>query len=271
MSPEARAHSPEQLVAQARLESIWQQWGEITGLSRNQFDLIAHDAQNHYGSLPYHNFGHALDVLEQAMKLADICEANDRSVNRRVLTATSLLHDTSGNVTAYDSPYSELLAAGYLRRRAAYYGLTAAEADKAASAIETTGIYGNPQTIEERIVARADLHNIGGDYFTSFVKNTLLLREEAKQIALLKGEAFSEARFLANSIKLLSLYLKKDLSLGAFDADWSAHAATNVNRLIYYAASQEGKRAMDYVIGLNSSAVRHVFNALPLPAKLKRR
>lgn len=251
------------------LDNFYERWGESCGYTKSTFRVMWDDAQSYYRSLPFHNFTHAREVLWASMELADQCAENGLDVNRKLIPPTSLFHDAEYHTDHKDrgSSTKEKLAARIFQEHAPKYGLSPGDVALGTQMITATHLDGKPITTEDKILVRADLQNIGGDYRNSFIKKTMLLREETKVIAGLQGKSFDESEFVKNSILTLSKYLRNDLSLGHFDNRWSKHAVVNLNRLIKYAAAQESIHVARYVHNLGSTAVTAIFDSSPFKQK----
>lgn len=259
------------------IEAMWEKRGPELGLDQSTFYRMARDAEHKYADLPFHNFTHAVsDVLDKAIELANMCEENGTPVNRRVLTYATVRHDTDYHksqdqrgFTEKGEPISrEMYSAVNAVHDAPKYGLSMEESMGAYTAIRSTQYDGpQPVSVEDKILVRADIHNVSGNFQDSFIHNTKLLREEAKIIANLNDEKFNEVHFLRTSIVVLASFINKDLLLGEFDKGWSRHAIFNLNRLIRYAAEQESTQATQYVGNLGSMAVRKVFDMSPFSKK----
>jgi hypothetical protein len=238
-------------------EEFWERWGTNSGFTGSQLRLLWNDANDLYGdALPYHNFHHAKETLWETMRLADICEANDIAVERKVLIGAALLHDAGYQYDPQPLGFSskEAHSAAIFEALAPAYGYTEVEISAGKQAIVGTRFGSKPVSLEDKILVRADISNIGGDYRWSFMAKSALLRLER---AKLEG-GVSRRKFAADSIKVLATYISNDLSLGEFDDAWHTHAVFNLYRFVADAASDEGLKPLRYVQELGSTAVSKV-------------
>ena len=242
--------SPDQAIS---FDEFWQMHGESAGFEKKQLQDIWEDAQKYYSDLPYHNFHHVTETLVIANNLAHECEQNGVVVDRKALTLATLFHDAGfgedHQELGFDS--KEEYSASIFLEKADLYGLTAAEAVTGNNAILATKFGNQPQSIEDTIIVRADLDNVAGDY-DGFILKTNQLRAEAKQLGGYKGDAI----FAATSIRVLSEYVRNDLSLGDWETQhWSLKATQNIQRLIYEVSKQQGVTAAHYAKDLGSTAL----------------
>lgn len=182
----------------------------------NEFVFNAHTvAQEHYINLPYHNFKHAQDVFDEAMHLADYCEANGVIVNRRVLTAAALLHDAGYHEDSSDrfdtkEKYSKFLAADICQK----LGMSDEETEAVGVCIMGTEPGQDCPSIESKIIRRSDLANFAGPW-RKFIKKSL---DYAREEIQLKGINIAWSDICGRTTFVASLYLdEENLSLGDFD------------------------------------------------------
>jgi hypothetical protein len=246
-------------------EKFWSQWGEQAGFSREQFNLIWADASEQYIDLAHHNFGHAQQVLWDAMCLVDMCEANGVKVNRKALIGAALFHDGGYYQRALqDDPTSKevhaaMMFEAYARQRD--YGLEPEDIHIGAHAIRSTESTRRPIYIEDKILIRADIMNVSGDYETSVEPVTKSLLEEARMLEGDDGQTPSRVQFMHRSIKVIASYLIHDLSLGSFDTkDSLEKSVRNLLRMIRETATEESRSTADLVKGLGSHAVTNLFH-----------
>jgi hypothetical protein len=241
------------------LDAFWTRWGERSGFTREQLDMAWADAENQYGELPYHNFEHALETLWGTMELTDLCEQNGVEVNRKTLIGAALFHDAGYDRDAPDYGSKEAYSAALFELFAPSYGYAAEEIAIGKQAILATKVSAKPESIEDKILVRADLKNLGEDYTSSVLRKTNLLKEESK---ILKGNDFNPMQFAADSICVVATYLGNDLSLGEFEENWTKRAALNIKRLIFEFAAEQSTSAAKYIQGLGSVAVVRLLNKL---------
>lgn len=256
------------------MNEFWPRFGGDMHLPKSTVNLMLTDARQYYTGLPYHNFGHALSTLWRSMELADLCEANGTPVNRPALASAAPIHDAGLHhssdrraVDARQRPVSDEIHATHIMKSLWHkYGIGLPVRQLAEQAVLATAPDGpDPIAIEDKILVRADIDNVGGNFDQSFMRAALLLREEVKILADLRGEkAPSDMQFFTSSIVTIATYLQKDLSLGDFDSEWSAHALFNLRRLAHNVVTSEARATSQLIQSLGKGAVRQLLNISPL-------
>lgn len=241
-------------------EKLWAMWGERAGFSREQFSWLWTDAENQYtDELPHHNFQHAQRVFWDTMCLTDICEAHGITVNRKALSVAALLHDAGFHRDfmqhRFDSKeeYSAVILGALTPR----YGLQSEDIAVAKQAVRSTALDATPVSIEDKILGRADMMNVSGDYKTSFEPTTDRLMAEAQVRAeWARGGIVDRLVFKRYSIRAVGSYLARDLSLGPFeDRAWLKRPVANLRRLVEETALEEHLPVSEFIRRLGSSAV----------------
>lgn len=249
-------------------EAFCSRWFEGSGFeTQDDLKLFWYEAASHYEDAEHHNFDHAKETLWAAMELADLCETNGDMVHRKSLIGAALFHDAGNHEKpqehGYDTP--ELYASALFAKAATRHGFSKEDTDFGKISIKATAAGVVPVTREERIMVRADINNVGGDYTDSFFSTTLdILKEERRRTAE-RGELFDISIFGANSVTALAKYLVNDLSLGAYDTDWQERALANLKRHTRFLAMCEAGRSLEeYVRRIGSPALGQV---LGLPSQ----
>lgn len=221
------------------MELFRERCGDVD-MTPSNFAGLWHAARVHASSLPYHNWEHTLDVLSRAMDFADECENNNTPVDRKVLLGAALFHDAffeeDPSRRGFDSKESH--SAAIFSFQAEFYGFTKEQIELGKQAIMATKLGSKPETIEDRILVRADIDNVGGDYEGSFLPNTQKVYDEAIRRS---DETISDG-FKERTAILLSQYLSNDLSLGEFDKSYDHWRAQAFNNLLTLALSTEKGR-----------------------------
>jgi hypothetical protein len=221
------------------IETFRERWGDC-GFEEQQLSDMWSVAYSSSSNLPYHNFEHTLDTLWAAMELVDRLEADGFAVNRRVLVGAALFHDSGYHRSHGKNPKpgaKEAYSAKIFAKHASRFGYDPAEIKLGKRVIKDTGHLRKPKKPESKVLVRADLNKIGGDYETDLLENTNRLYEESK----LLGSQASFKKYVRVSVRILTRYLSRDLSLGPTDtslAEWQAHALDNVRHL----ALSEGRK-----------------------------
>ncbi|MDB5164077.1 MAG: hypothetical protein JWS12_695 [Candidatus Saccharibacteria bacterium] len=175
-------------------------------------------AETLYGNLEYHGFAHPLHVFETAWQIADECEENGLSVNRKTLLAMVLFHD-AGFQDWDESQFSsrEAYAAFLTGSILPDFGYTDEEIIEVQAGIAATELGIKPASLEAKIMRRADLFGIQ-NYQTLLEGSYKLLQESCK----LGGDFPSRdqiAKAKAFGIDILGKYLEDDEPLHAGDVD----------------------------------------------------
>jgi hypothetical protein len=209
-------------------------WGEKSLLTVKETYSLFQNAEEQYIDLPYHNFSHAKATLWEAMRLADECEANGVSVNRKALIAASLFHDAGYQIDSTEmghaskeeySIYLFVEKAGKKTEFSVTDSVTAIEAIKATE----SGV--KPLTLEQKILVRADLANVFSDTRT-FLASTYKLYRESQGISKLPLSPSGQTKFIRYSVEILKKYLENDLSLGPWEnRSWRDQADVNISVL----------------------------------------
>lgn len=188
-------------------------------------EVLEWHASQYYSDLPYHNWEHATSVRDRCRELAMVCFTQGLTVDLEVLEAAALYHDAGyhqrqeqyGVGTAAmawtKEKYSQYLAATDLQA----LGMPNEKIAQVLSCIASTQADIDCTSIEGKILAQADIENVGGDPMV-FMKNTLKLYKETGMLAV-SEKVPSLVEYAHKSHKYLQLFLAKDLSLGNFDID----------------------------------------------------
>jgi hypothetical protein len=163
-------------------EFFWQKWGEKSGFTPDQFDHLWKESALWYTDWPYHNFSHAKETLWETMHLADFCERFDYQVNRKALIAGTLFHDAGYHMDHESFGYEskEEYSAQLLGRHAHDYGMYEDDIVIAMNAIRATRLGAPAPGLHDKIIVRADIANIGGDFDREFAPKTELFRLDSQ-------------------------------------------------------------------------------------------
>lgn len=242
---------------------FWEQYGPTSGYEYTELQIMWQAAKDSYGALPYHNFRHAKEVLWASMELAAVCEANNQPLNRRILVAASLFHDSQYHLSTGEHASKEAHSVAYMREQARNIALTESEIAATGQAIMATKFGVTPKSREDVALVRADMQNVSGNYISSFRAKTNMLWEEA----LLLNEGASppnHVEFIRTSIHVISTYLSNDLSLGEFDDfSWLRRARLNLEQLAVEYALLQGITATRFLQNIGSTPVNMFFRLQP--------
>ena len=180
-------------------------------------DRLADTARELYDdSLPYHNFAHAVEVLNESMRLADLCTENGIYVNRRVLAAAALLHDAnyyqdSANRFKTKEEYSQYIARNILP----FFDYDIEEIELVEDCIKGTELGMSCTSIEAKIIRRADIGNVSRNREELLAKTLAFSLEEIQ----MKGLENIDWDSIVNKAKyVFGIYLEEDdLRLGDFE------------------------------------------------------
>ncbi len=133
-------------------------------MERNEYakkiETLTNVAKELMPKLPYHNFGHAMDVCSAANDLA--LRSNLDYEGRFLLSTAALLHDIIFIPRAKDNEERSADFAGqYLPK----IGYTSAQAEKVGELILATKIPQKPKNFLEQALCDADLNNLGKPAF----------------------------------------------------------------------------------------------------------
>lgn len=190
-------------------------------------------SERFYVDLPYHNFEHARDTLSESYRLAEYCETNGLCPDRRVLMASSLFHDAGFNTPLEEhgfrskEEYSAFIAGQVLPD----FGFSQQDTQHVQACIRSTERNVACQTLEAKILRRADLANVAGNMWGFMVGSRLLWEEAGKPVTI--------DAWLSNALTIQSsmqAYFDEDVSFGDFDRyrDMSTflyNALSNLNTL----------------------------------------
>lgn len=244
--------------------AFYERWGETVSFGRIEVTRALHEANHEYRDLPGHNYDHAKRILWCAMAWADFYEERGMKPDRDVLFLDSLLHDAGIYRDYRELGYliPEMLSADIFADFGERYGLSPAQIVKGRQAILATADMAKPLTLEDLILVKADLQNVGEDYEASFQPTTELFEAEAKLMASLQGKDFDRDSFIEGSIGRLATYLSNELSLGEYDKEWQERARANVRRLIAETALARNISVPDFLRRLDSSAITKLFEKI---------
>lgn len=245
-------------------------WGEVAGFDNlEQFRRLWSVAEQSYSnpSLPYHKFEHALDVLWKSMELVDLWEANilnhtdqQEIPKRKALIIASLFHDSGfgEDYQAKNNETPEAYSADLLTAAAQAENISEEDIYVARQLVlATTPGYiiknNDPLKINKKLLIRADIDNIGGDYSNDFTSANTALLKEAVILAQRNGEFVDKTIFAANALKILSSYIdQKPILSPLWDtmySDWYTNARRNIKK---YAREQAAFNEQDYIYFVRS-------------------
>lgn len=164
---------------------------ELLRKVEDQVDLFYREHTN--ANLFYHSKSHTKEVLENAKKIADHYQLDDRSFF--IVCAAACFHDL-GHIFKEETSYeakSAALAEDFLR------GIGAADADIALvkNCILVTEMPQKPESMLEKIVCDADLYNLGT---SGFWDNYTLLKKEYEAVS---NNKISGIAWRASTIEML--------------------------------------------------------------------
>lgn len=244
-------------------EATWQKWGSKLGFSQSTFEEIWADSEKTYvKGAPFHDFEHhAVDVLWSVMDMADTCEANDHLVSRRALVPASLQHDSGYYLdhSALNFDSKEALSKDIFLQNSPKYGLSKKETAIGAQAIMSTKVGIRPISLEDKILRRADLENVAGEYRIFRYRTRLLGKEALVLFGRQKSDSVSIAE---SSLAILSEYFSDSLALGDFDvvkggrSQFELRAIANLKHLAKDIAARKHESYKDVARRLGDSVLK---------------
>ena len=186
--------------------------------------------------LPYHNFGHAIEVVRQARAIVTRCAQESVPVRTDIVYLACLFHDAGFHIDhvrmghASKEAYSAQLAADML----GLYGMAQEDIELVMAAILSTHCDGRCQSNEEKVVKSADLSGVAADY-EAFRSVSIRLKKEAEIFA---GRELAWDTWARQACERLELFLYEDLHLTSdyFDEDGNSvfhlRARENMRRLL---------------------------------------
>lgn len=241
------------------IHAFWNQYGERSGFeNKEQFESFCTEAEHRYGDLEVHNFGHAAEVLWKAMELADLCEAHDKNVNRKALIAASIFHDAGyhEDYKAMGYSFAEEYAADLFEAAALRHDFSPEDIDEGQRLISVTKAGTKVLTLNEQIMVRADIDNVGTDEFQA---RTEALAREAKAQKHAKHQIYLWDQVRNGNIRALGSYLANDLSLDGIDPAWQRRAILNFKKLIDQTAEKSGQNSATYTQSLGHIAAWEMY------------
>lgn len=242
------------------IDNFWERWGGSTGFSREGFVDLWQYAAVWYGNAPGHDFAHAREVLWVCMELADLCDNDERPVNRKLLVAEALMHDAAAQRSLKNSGFSthEERAGSIFEGNAARLGLSPVEASIGKRDIMSGEPGRIPRRSHEIILRRGDLYNVSCDYEAVFRPRTDAFEREAR---ITEGLEFSSEEFTAGSLNKLLLLTKPNLILcSADDQNWHRRVDANLRRWAEEIAAERSISLEACLEGLGVLALQRLIN-----------
>jgi predicted metal-dependent HD superfamily phosphohydrolase len=186
-------------------------------------------------SLPYHNFGHALDTVASGERIVERCRAEGIRIDEQVVYLALLFHDSGyrDNHAALGFQSKEQYSAHLARQALSEHGFKSRLIDKVDAAILATHRFAEFRTSEQKAVRAADLSGLAADYEV-FRDNGELLRQEQE---LLTGIAVPADEWVASVTEVVRFYLQQEIRLTSFfydengQSDYHRRVAANLARL----------------------------------------
>lgn len=186
--------------------------------------------------LPYHNFGHVIEVLSFAERIMKKCRQEGVDVDDEIVYLGILFHDAGFAEDhlnkGFDSKeaYSAYLAGEYLGE----CDYPASVIEKVKAVIMATHCDGRCLSNEDKAVRAADLYGMGMDY-EYFKMNTLKLKQEHEQLS---GDQLTWKQWQDNTVARVELFLREDIGLTSdyYDTEGESvfhqHVRNNLQQLL---------------------------------------
>ena len=177
-------------------------------------DLERAASENYSSDLPYHNYGHALTVALNGLKIAQDCRLEHIPIDEYIVYCALLFHDAGYHQDhqkmGFDS--KEALSARIAREILGEKPRPTGFIERVENAILCTTREAVCTTIEDNAVRAADLSGLAADY-TVFRHNTVLLKQEFE---MLNGEEVSWAQWIERATTIVTGYLSQEFRLTKF-------------------------------------------------------
>lgn len=172
---------------------------------------IIYLAKKLYKPLPYHNFEHVIQMVNNAEIIINNCRKEKIPVNKKVVYYACIFHDAGYSEDCFkqgfDSKeeYSAFLAQKTLRR----LGEEEKFIDLVRSCILATHREGFFKSNEEKIVRAADLAEMSKEY-NVFLNNNYKLWEEVKVMTM---KEIPWLEWKEKTVEIVNFYLSQDIKL----------------------------------------------------------
>lgn len=150
------------------------------GANELNYQDIKSLARSYYRDLPYHNFSHALNVMQKCQELIKRSNKYRVKVNEDAILIAALFHD-AGYADKTDRISKEEHSADIAEEELVKLGCAKDFIEKVKKTIISTRYNEIPKTPEEKILRAADLSGFAGDY-DKFLGNNKLLKREYEQL-----------------------------------------------------------------------------------------
>lgn len=174
-------------------------------------ETVEQRAKQFYTDLPYHNFTHVQNAVQDAEKLLNRCEQYDVPVDRRVVLTALYFHDAGYHENHEEKGFEtkERYSAAIAETVLQDLGCDPQFIEDVQTCILATEPDAMFETNEEKLVRAADLHRMAASY-PAFKKNAEKLRAEYEQ---LHGETLSRAEWINKTRQVIQHYLSQDIRL----------------------------------------------------------
>jgi len=190
----------------------------------------------HYIDLPYHNFEHALDVVERTKTLIERCQKYNIQIDQQAVILSALFHDAGYNqnyeTAGFDS--KEELSAVLAEQELNKLGFDSKLIDTVKACIIATHRNRPFETIEQKVLRAADLAGLAGPY-EEFAANSNLLKREQEY---LQARQITDDEWKETVRQLIEFYLSQDIVLTPEHNDedgvsiFHSRAQTNLDRFL---------------------------------------
>lgn len=205
-----------------------------------------------YTDWPFHNQQHADQVTLDAMKLANYCEKNGLSSDRSVILVAAQYHDALFHEHSLGSGFSsaERQSAAIAMEESYDLGFTDSQIEHVGACIESTERGVSCQSLEAKIIRRADLANLGGS-LGGFVISSFKLYNELHMQKRFPGDWIS---LIQGSRASLADYLSEDISFGEFDR--------HHNKSLWLIQTERNLRILDRIVAQPAESANTLLNKI---------
>ena len=173
--------------------------------------------------LPYHNFGHAQEVVATGERIVERCRAEGIRIDDQVVYLGLLFHDAGyrENHTALGFDTKEAYSAHLAEQVLTEHGLRPKLIEKVCATILSTYRYASFKTAEQKAVRAADLSGLAADYEV-FRHNSQMLQQEQE---MLTGKQTTWPEWVESVTEVVRFYMNQEIRLTSYFYDENGQSA----------------------------------------------
>lgn len=212
---------------------FYNEHGDISGMSPDQFATLVGLSSARYESLPYHGYAHPMQVMWDAASLIKKFGLKLSPENQAGLIVGSAYHDVGESNPAeerhHKSPEEFSIVSMYQDQDQLGFEEDVMEIAKKCIAATTPGRFKHREP-EPRILVRADIANVLSGDINRMAEATKQLVDEGMLKEHQDHEDFSIEAFIRMTTSALTHYLQRDLSIHHKD-EWSKESTAGIQRV----------------------------------------